>query len=142
MNRAAYLQGLADGMKLDTETNEGKLLNEIIDLIADVADELDMLDDEQGDILDKIDEMEDVIEIIGDEVFDGGEYDDDDDNFDDNEMYTIVCEKCAEEIEISGDDLEDIASGAFHCPNCGEIVEIDFSGCDCGCECGDGCDCE
>ena len=30
-NRAAYLKGLADGMKLDTEKNEGKLLSEIID---------------------------------------------------------------------------------------------------------------
>ena len=29
--RVAYLRGLAEGMKLDTETNEGKLISVIIE---------------------------------------------------------------------------------------------------------------
>ncbi len=129
-NRAAYLKGLADGLKLDVESAEGQLINGIIDLLGDVAEELEMLDQEQGFITDKIEEMEDVIEIIGDEAFGADDYDDLDDD-----MYTLICEKCGAEIDLTGDDLDDIADGVFACPDCGEIIELDFDECDCGCDC-------
>ena len=35
-NRAAYLQGLADGLKLDKETTEGKLIDELISEIKKI----------------------------------------------------------------------------------------------------------
>lgn len=128
-NRAAYLKGLADGLKLDTETNEGQLIDGILNLLTDMAEEMEMLNEEQGFIADKIDEIEDVIEIIGDETF-GDDYDDMDD------MYTLVCENCGAEIDLTGDDLDDIADGVFACPDCGEIIELDFDDCDCDCDCG------
>ena len=131
-NRAAYLKGLADGLKLDTNTTEGQLLDGILGLLGDMAEELEMLDSEQGFIVDKIDEMEEVIEIIGDEAF--GDYDDEDD------LYTLVCENCGAEIDLTGDDLDDIADGVFRCPDCDEVIELDLDDCDCGCDCG--CDCE
>ena len=130
-NRAAYLKGLADGLKLDTETNEGQLIDGILNLLTDMAEEMEMLNEEQGFIADKIDEIEDVIEIIGDETF-GDDYDDMDD------MYTLVCENCGAEIDLTGDDLDDIADGVFACPDCGEIIELDFDDCDCDCDCGCG----
>lgn len=130
-NRAAYLKGLADGLKLDKETTEGQLIDGILELLGDVAEELEMLDQEQAFLADKMDEMDDVIEMIADEAF-GEEYDDEDD------MYTLVCEECGAEIDLTGDDLDDIAEGVFKCPDCGEVIELDFEGCDCGCDC----DCE
>ena len=36
--KSAYLKGLMEGMKLDTETNEGKLISEIISMLQDVAE--------------------------------------------------------------------------------------------------------
>ncbi len=129
-NRAAYLQGLADGLKLDKESTEGQLISGMLELLGDMAEEMEMLDQEQGFIADKIDEMEDVIEMIGDEAF-GAEYDDDED-----ELYTLVCEHCGAEIDLTGDDLDDIADGVFKCPDCGEIIELDLGECDCGCDCG------
>ncbi len=128
-NRAAYLKGLADGMKLDTESTEGKLIDGILELLGDVAEEMEMLDQEQAFLADKIDELDDVIEMIGDEVYDA-DYDDDDD------FYTLICEHCGAEIDLTGDDLDDVADGAFKCPDCGEVIELDFDGCDCGCDCG------
>ncbi|MBQ3573641.1 MAG: hypothetical protein IJA16_03470, partial [Clostridia bacterium] len=69
-----------------------------------------------------------------DEVYSG--CDDEDD-----ELYTLVCDNCGEEIDFTCDDLDDIASGNFVCPECGEAIELDFDECDCGC--GDcDCDCE
>jgi len=129
-NRAAYLKGLADGLKLDTESTEGKLIDGILELLGDVAEELELLDQEQCFLDDKIDELDDVIEMMGDEVYDA-DYDDDEDDF-----YTLICENCGAEIDLTGDDLDDIAEGVFKCPDCGEVIELDFEGCDCGCDCG------
>lgn len=128
-NRAAYLKGLADGLKLDKETTEGQLIDGILNLLGDMSEEMEMLDQEQAFLADKIDEMDDVIEMIGDEAF-GVDYDDDDD------MYTLVCENCGAEIDLTGDDLDDIADGVFKCPDCGEVIELDFDDCDCDCDCG------
>ena len=52
--KSAYLKGLADGMKLDTEKNEGKLLSEIIDFLSMVSEKIELIDDEQGFIADKL----------------------------------------------------------------------------------------
>ncbi len=133
-NRAAYLKGLADGLKLDTDKAEGKLINEIISLLADIADEVEAIDDEQMFIGDKIDEIEDVIEIMSEDIY-ADECDCDDEN-----VYTLVCESCGAEIDFTSDDLDDIAAGDFICPECGEVIELDFDECDCGCDCD--CDCE
>lgn len=128
-NRASYLKGLADGLKLDKTTTEGQLIDGLLGLVSDISEELEMLDQEQGFLADKIDEMDDVIEMIGDETFG---YDDDDDD----DMYTLVCENCGAEIDLTGDDLDDIADGVFKCPDCGEVIELDLGDCDCDCGCG------
>lgn len=127
-NRASYLQGLAEGLKLDTDKTEGKLIGELLNLVSDMANELESLDDEQAFVADKLDEMEDVIDVIGENVF--GDDDDDDDD-----VYTIVCDNCGAEIDFTGDDLDDIASGDFVCPECGKTIELDFDECECDCGC-------
>ena len=125
-NRAAYLKGLADGMKLDSETNEGKLLNEIIALLGDIAEEIEMIDDEQGFVADKLDDIDDSIDILCEEVFDEEIYE-----YDDEEEYAIKCEKCGKDVFLSYEDFEcdDLA-----CPYCGEPIEIEFE-CDGDCDC-------
>ena len=35
--KSAYLKGLMDGLKLDTETNEGKMIAAIVDLLGDMS---------------------------------------------------------------------------------------------------------
>lgn len=130
-NRASYLTGLAEGLKLDTEKPEGKLIDEMLKLISEMAEALEAIDDEQAFVADKLDEMEEVIDIIGENVF-GGDEDDD--------VYTLVCDKCGAEIDFTEDDLDDLANGEFVCPECGEEIELNFDECDCGCDCD--CDCD
>ncbi len=130
-NRASYLTGLADGLKLDTEKPEGKLIDEMLKLISEMAEALEAIDDEQAFVADKLDEMEEVIDIIGENVF--GDDEDDD-------VYTLVCDKCGAEIDFTEDDLDELASGEFVCPECGAEIELNFDECDCGCDCG--CDCD
>ena len=124
-NRAAYLRGLADGMKLDKESNEGRLLDEILNFLTDVADEVDAIDQEQGFIADKLDDIEDDIDVIADEVF-CDEYDD----YDEDDEFQITCDACGEEMSLTSEDLMD---GEIYCPNCGEVIEFEF---DCDGDCG------
>ncbi|MGN0179941.1 MAG: CD1247 N-terminal domain-containing protein [Monoglobaceae bacterium] len=125
-NRASYLTGLAEGLKLDTEKPEGKLIDEMLKLISEMAEALEAIDDEQAFVADKLDEMEEVIDIIGENVF--GDDEDDD-------VYTLVCDKCGAEIDFTEDDLDELANGEFICPECGAEIELNFDECDCGCDC-------
>ena len=43
--KAAYLKGLIDGIKLDTEKDENRLLKAVVDLLQDMAVSIDDLED-------------------------------------------------------------------------------------------------
>ena len=130
-NRASYLLGLAEGLNIDTEKPEGKLISEMLKVMSDMAKEIEAIDDEQAFTADKVDELEDVIDMIGDEVFNP---DCDCDDYDDDEVYMLKCDNCGEEIDFTADDLDDLASGDFVCPECGNTIELEFDECDCDCD--------
>ena len=128
--KVAYLKGLMEGMELDTEKKEGKLLAAIIDVLDDIALELeDMKDyaDELGDGLDAVsDDLEDVEDVIfgEDEDEEDEEFDEDED---DEDCYATTCPTCEETIYFDESVLED---GEVICPNCGEKLEFDLSSLD------------
>ena len=128
--KVAYLKGLMEGMELDTEKKEGKLLAAIIDVLDDIALELeDMKDyaDELGDGLDAVsDDLEDVEDVIfgEDEDEEDEEFDEDED---DEDCYATTCPTCEETIYFDESVLED---GQVICPNCGEKLEFDTSSLD------------
>ena len=128
-SRAAYLKGLADGLKLDTESNEGQLISKMLDLLTDMAGAIADLDDEQGFLADEIQDMSEAMEILGDEVFAGV-----DDDEEEEGIYQITCDNCGSEITFTDEDLDALEDGSFTCPTCGETIELEFGGCDCGCE--------
>lgn len=136
--KVSYIRGLADGLKLDENKDEVKVLNAIIDLLDDIAlsvtDVEECLDDvcEQVDAVDE--DLADLEEVFYDEFDDcdcGCGEDDDDDVF-----YEVTCPTCGEEICLQEDVL---LMGETECPKCGEKLEFDFSDlfdgeeCDCGC---------
>ena len=43
--KSAYLKGLMDGLKLDTEKDEGKMIAAIVDMLSDVAETVADLED-------------------------------------------------------------------------------------------------
>ena len=55
--RVSYLRGLADGLKIDEDTNEGKLFKLIIDVIDDIAVSVEDVEDTQNEILDSVDDI-------------------------------------------------------------------------------------
>ena len=66
--KVAYLKGLAEGMELDTEKKEGKLLSAIIDVLEDIALELEDIHDETSELADGLDAVSDDLEDVEDVV--------------------------------------------------------------------------
>ena len=50
--KVAYLKGLMEGMKIDTESNEGKILAAMADILEDIGLELEDLWNAQGELED------------------------------------------------------------------------------------------
>ena len=77
--KVAYLKGLAEGLALDTEkSKEGKLISAIIDILDDIALEMEDIKDEQAELSDGLDAVSEDLEDVEDII-----YDDDDDEYDD-----------------------------------------------------------
>ena len=82
--KIAYLKGLMEGMNVDTESNEGKLFAAVVDVLDEIALEVEDLTDEVMELGDGLDVISDDLSDVEDIVYD--EWDDDDD--DDCLLYT------------------------------------------------------
>ena len=159
--KVAYLKGMMEGMELETEKGNGKLLAKIVEILNEMALEIedlneatvqlrdycDELDSDLGDVeeylleeaeADDYDECEGCEGCDGydDEDEDDEDYDDEDEDEDEDEDDDIIealCPECGEEIFF---DLN-IDPSDIICPSCGKHVSFVCDG-----ECGSctGCD--
>ena len=140
--KSAYLKGLMDGLNLDTEKAEGKLIAAIVDLLGDVTKKLSDVEETTINICDELDEIEEDLDAIEDYILDEEDedfedYEDDFDDFDDDEdydeegfdfgdedstIYEVKC-VCGNVIAFDEDTLEE---GSIICDNCGETLEFTF----------------
>ncbi len=117
--KVAYIKGLMEGMKIDTESNEGKLFAAILDVLDDVAFEIEDLADEIMELGDGMDVISDDLADVEDVIFDEEDEDDDEE-----ECFATTCPECEEEVFFDETVLED---GEVVCPNCGAKLEFDLS---------------
>ena len=140
--KSAYLKGLMDGLKLNTETDEGKMIAAIVELLGDVTKTLGdvqettiAISDELDEIEDDLDAIEDFIMSMDEDEFEDDEFEDDDDDFDfedleegfdfgdeETTVYEVTC-ACGEVIAFDEETLEE---GSIICDNCGEKLEFSF----------------
>ena len=128
--KVAYLKGLAEGMELNAEKKEGKLLLAIIDVLEDIALELSDIEDAQEELGEGLDAVSDDLEDVEDLLY--GEDDEDeeyelDDLGEDEDCYATTCPTCEESIYFDESVVED---GEVICPNCGEKLEFDLESLD------------
>lgn len=121
--KVAYLKGLMEGLNIDEQTNEGKLFTAILDVLDEIALEIEDLTDEVMELGDGLDVVSDDLGDVEDIVYDDDDDDDDDDD-EEEECYATTCPECEEEIYFDDTVLED---GALLCPNCGAKLEFDLS---------------
>ena len=143
--KSAYLKGLMDGLNLNTESNEGKMIAAIVDLLGDVTKKLTAVEDTTIAISDELDEIEEDLDAIEDFIMDEDDddydafddeddvyaFDDEDEDYDDegfdfgdedSTIYEVEC-TCGEIIDFDEETLE---KGSMTCPNCGETLEFSF----------------
>ena len=142
--KAAYLKGLMDGLNLDTEKAEGKMISAIVDLLGDVTKRLSDVEETTIAISDELDEIEEDLDAIEDYILDEEEddfdYEDDDYDFDDEDededyedegfdfgdedsiIYEVKC-ACGNVINFDEETLE---TGSIICDECGETLEFTF----------------
>ena len=138
--KSAYLKGLMDGLKLDTEAAEGKMIAAIVDLLGDLTKKVTDIEDTTIAISDELDEIEEDLDAIEDFIMDeedDEDYEDDfdfDDDYDDEDyedegfdfgdedstIYEVEC-ACGNIIDFDEETLE---AGSIICPNCGETLEF------------------
>ena len=129
-----------DGLKLNTESDEGKMIAAIVDLLGDVTKRVTDIEETTIAISDELDEIEEDLDAIEDYILDEEDEDDDwfdeddEDDWDDDEdfeegfdfgdedstIYEVEC-VCGEIINFDEETLE---KGSIQCPNCGETLEF------------------
>lgn len=119
--KVAYLKGLLEGLKLDENSDSAKVFRAIVDVLDEVALEIEDLTDEVREIGDGLDVVSDDLGDVEDVVFEDEDEDDEDED-DDEPVYATTCPECEEEILFDESYLED---GAITCPNCGAKLEFD-----------------
>ena len=144
--KSAYLKGLMDGLKLNTESDEGRMIAAIVDLLGDLTRKVTDIEETTIAISDELDAIEEDLDAIEDYILEEDEDEDDDDydfsddedddyDFDDEDedfeegfdfgdedttIYEVEC-ACGNIIDFDEDTLE---AGSIVCPNCGETLEF------------------
>ena len=141
--KAAYLKGLIDGLGIDENTKEGKVIKAMSELLSEMAETVDSIDEDVTHAYDQIndlsDELEDLEADLYEEEDEDGESedaededsdgDDDDDAKDDDiasePFYEVACPNCGETVYVSEDDLD---AGEANCAHCGVTFEVALEG--------------
>lgn len=121
--KVSYLKGFIDGLHLDMDTKEGKVIKEIINILDDISKEVCYMQDSYDDLKEYIEQIdsdlinvEDEIYGLGDDLIDEGcEYNEDD-------FKEMKCPNCNESIFIDNSLFHN--NEHLECPNCRYNMEL------------------
>ena len=126
---AAYIKGLFEGYELDKGSKEGRIISELLTLVADMADKINALEADNKELHEYVEELDHDLGEVEEEVYfcdDEDDYDDYDDLNDDedydlddqDDYYEIECPSCGDIVCFDDSlDVEDLV-----CPACGEKI--------------------
>lgn len=127
ISKVSYLSGLVDGLEINKDTKEGKVLIEVVNVLKDMAQEISHISDSQKD-------MEEYIDAIDEDLSElqGGIYDDEYEPYEDvgDNFIQLKCPNCSDDVYVDKDLLgqrEEIT-----CPNCHNKMPIENCNCECG----------
>ncbi len=120
-----YLKGLLDGLDLDDNKKETKVFRAIVDVLSNLAEDVDDMTDGMELLAKQIDAVdEDLAEVEDYLAEEDCDCDCDDccDCDDDDQEFEVECPCCGEEITV---DEDTVLNGSVPCPNCGEMLEFE-----------------
>ena len=155
--KVAYIKGLMDGMELDTDKGEGKILAAMLDVLEDLAYGQEEIEEAIGELSDGLDVVSDDLEDVEELLFSDEDEDDaccccdeddcccgdgdcdcDEDECDcghhhhhhhhDDEDEEFEYEvECPACGETLILDEDDLEAGVIECPECGETLELELT---------------
>ena len=136
--KAAYLQGLVDGLGVDESTKEGKIIRAMSQLLTEMTDAMEAMDEDLSRAYDQINDLSDELEDLEADLYEDEDEDDEDqDSDEENEddandddiasepFYEVACPNCGETVYVSEDDLD---AGEANCAHCGVTFEVALEG--------------
>jgi hypothetical protein len=128
--KASYINGLVDGMDLDTTTKEGKVIAALLGLCNDLCNAVSDLTSDVEQIYEELDAIDEDLTDVEDYIFDDEDEDEDDEcdccdccGDEDEDVYEITCPNCGEVDYVSESELAD---EGLCCPKCGVKWEAEF----------------
>ncbi|MBR5224531.1 MAG: hypothetical protein IKV90_02575 [Clostridia bacterium] len=109
--KVAYLKGLAEGLGVKEEDNQGKLILALIDTLEEFAQENEELCERLAELTEYVEEIDSDVSDMEEAIFEAAEDEDDEDDdydYDDDE-----------------DEIDDDALIEYECPHCGTVVFFD-----------------
>ncbi len=104
-DRISYLQGLAEGMKLNPDKDSHRLIMEILDVLGEVGDSFEALAEAHKELSDYVEAIDEDLADLEAETYD-----------DDNETL-------APGYEAPDDDIPSYIE--YECPHCGNVCKLD-----------------
>lgn len=126
--KVAYIQGLFDGLKLDTEkSGEARILSEVLDVLREVGQQMEGMDAAMDQFDEELDALGDTVADLEEAVFDDEDEQDADfgdlDDEEEEDFFEIPCPTCGEDLVV---DDEALAAGLVECPVCGGKFALSF----------------
>lgn len=147
--KVAYLKGLTEGLDLDDQKKETRVIRAMLDILDELASSLTDCEDDIISLGEEVDALSESVSDIEDLIYEDEDDDDedsfgelrmldnDDDDDDDETTFEFSCPDCGEKLFLDEEILE---AGSLKCSACGRLIEfeiVDECGCDeCGCGCG------
>ncbi|NLI20271.1 MAG: hypothetical protein GX418_01790 [Clostridiales bacterium] len=124
-DRTAYLRGLAEGLGLDREKSENRLMLEMLGVMDEMAQKIKELEEDVDELDEYVESIDGDLGDIEDALFgEDEEFEDDDEledeeeeeTFDENEELSFDCPHCGKTLQIKAADIDFDESPL--CPNC------------------------
>ncbi len=122
-SKVAYLQGLANGMNMEDDSKEGRLMSGIIDVLDEFADSFTELEESH-------EQLEEYIETLDEDLYalENDVHDENPENY-----MEVDCPNCGETVLFDQAVIDDEDVVEVTCPNCDEVVFVnneDFTSAD------------
>ena len=139
MEKAMYLKGLCDGVELDKTTKEGKLINALMEIVVEMAEEMDDMQAEICELKDYCEELDEDLGDVEEVLLDLDDEDDDEDDYgfdedDDDFECDGNCAGCdfdcgldEDDDDFFGEDEDEDEYFEVICPACGDVINFDSS---------------
>jgi predicted RNA-binding Zn-ribbon protein involved in translation (DUF1610 family) len=100
--KVAYVRGMMDGLAIDLDTKEGKVLSAMLNLLEDIADKIEEIDFRQ----------EELETYIDDDIYDQNS----EASFEEDDFIEFLCHRCGETIYVDKSIVNN--NEQIECPNC------------------------